>query len=105
MLRAGDRPVPIVEASVTPEQRPAPGQVAKLTAVLRGGERAAASLAQQEAESERQGQRRGMRVLGRPAAVPACLLTKRQRGAGRRRPTQAVPPPAPVLGLRPRSSA
>ncbi len=62
MLRAGGRPGAVMAASVGPEQRQALDRVAGLTAALKAGERARASLAQQEAEGERQGQRRGQRI-------------------------------------------
>jgi hypothetical protein len=62
MLRAGRRPGAVTAPSVKPEQRPELDRVAGLTATLRQGERAAASVAQRQAEGERQGQRRGLRM-------------------------------------------
>jgi len=62
VLRAEGRAGAVTSASVAPEQRPALDRVAGLTATLKQGERAGASLAQREAEREHQGQRRGMRM-------------------------------------------
>jgi len=62
MLRAEGRAGAVTSASVAPEQRPALDRVAQLTAMLKQGERAAATVTQREAERERQGQRRGMRM-------------------------------------------
>jgi len=62
MLRAESRADAVTSASVAPEQRPALDRVAQLTATLKQGERASASLAQREAEREHQGQRRGTRM-------------------------------------------
>ena len=57
MLQSGGRPGAATVPSVTPEQRPELDRVAELTAALKAGERAGASLTQREAEDERQGQR------------------------------------------------
>ncbi|WP_420608219.1 AAA family ATPase [Novosphingopyxis sp.] len=62
MLRAGGRPGAVTASSVKPEQQPKLDHVAGVTATLRQGERAAASVAERQAESERQGQRRGLRM-------------------------------------------
>ena len=62
MLRARERLGAINASSVKPEQRPALDRVAELTADLKAGGRAGASLARREAESERQTQRRGLRM-------------------------------------------
>jgi len=62
MLRAEGRTGAVTSASVATEQRPVLDQVVQLTATLKQGERAGASLAQREAERERKGQRRGMRM-------------------------------------------
>ena len=62
MLRAEGRLGAVTAPSVTAEQRPELDRVAELTATLKVGQRAGASLAQREAESARQGQRRGLRM-------------------------------------------
>ena len=62
MLRAEGQPGSVAMASVKPGQRAALDRVTELTVAVRAGERAAASLAQREAESRRQTQRRGMRM-------------------------------------------
>ena len=62
MLRAGGRLGVITAPSVKPDQRPELDHVAGMTATLRQGERAAASVAQRQAENERQGQCRGLRM-------------------------------------------
>ena len=60
MLRTKGQPGAVTMAPVAPEQRTEPDRVAELTAALKTGERAGASLAQREAESQRQAQRREM---------------------------------------------
>jgi len=60
VLRARGQPGAVSSASITPQRQPALDRVAWLTATLRQGEWAGATLAQRQAESERQGQRRGM---------------------------------------------
>ena len=70
MLRAEGRPGAVTESSVKPEQRPELDHVAGMTAILKQGERAAANVAQRQAESERQGQRRGCGCKGRFAGHP-----------------------------------
>jgi len=62
MLRAEGRAGAVTSASIAVEQRPALDRVAQLTATMKHGERAGASLAQREAECEHQGQRRGLRM-------------------------------------------
>lgn len=62
MLRAGGQPETVSVPSVASEQQLTMDRVAKLTATLRQGERAGASLAQHEAQSEQQAQRRGLRM-------------------------------------------
>ena len=62
MRRAGGQPGAVTAPSIKPEQRPELDHVAAVTATLRQGERAAASVAQRQAESEHQGQRRGFRM-------------------------------------------
>jgi len=59
--RFGGQPGAVSVPSVSPEQQPAVDRVAGLTATLRQGKRASASLAQHQAESKRQGQHRGLR--------------------------------------------
>ena len=62
ILRVGGRPSVVTAPSVAPEQRLELDRVAKLTATMKAGERASATLTQREAESQRQTQRRGMRM-------------------------------------------
>jgi hypothetical protein len=62
MLRAAGQAGVVNTPSVTPMQQKELNQVIALTATLRQGERAAASVAQRQADSERQGQRRGLRM-------------------------------------------
>lgn len=62
MLRAGGQPGAVAAPSIAPEQQPVLDRVVGLTAAVKAGERASASLAQREAESERLGQRRGLRM-------------------------------------------
>ncbi len=62
MLRAGGEPGAAAAASVAPEQRRALDEVAKLTLMLKTGERTGAVLAQNETEGERLGQGRGARI-------------------------------------------
>jgi Ti-type conjugative transfer relaxase TraA len=60
MLRAGGQPGAVSLPSVAPQQQPAVDHAAELTATIRQGERAGASLARREVEN--QGQRRGLRM-------------------------------------------
>ncbi len=62
MLRAAGQPGMVNAPSVALQQRKELDQVAELTATLKQSERAAASVAQRQAETERQGQRRGLRM-------------------------------------------
>ena len=62
MLRAKGRSGTVTAPSVAPEQRPEVDRVAELIATWKGGERAAASLAQRESQSEWQRQRKGQRM-------------------------------------------
>lgn len=62
MLRAQGRPEAINAPSIASERQRELDQVAGLTATLRQGERANATLAQRQSESERLSQRRGPRM-------------------------------------------
>ncbi len=62
MLRAGGQPGMVNAPSIAAQQQPALDRIAELTATMKQGERAGASLTQREAENERHVNRRGLRI-------------------------------------------